>query len=336
MPVNNSSRSNSTVQGLNLVYPPTEDSDSKDLLTSPSDYPDFTAQLDLWTNLSFASDEPAFIDDTSRDSLDFRNSSVPQLDMDKDPQSVLITAPDKLPSSLHLDAPPSSTTTTTSLVPSSNFDISSFLAGFGIDPFLVPPQPSSPQFSSNPITNIPHTEAETQRVSKRPRARKSSVTSATTPIIARPTPSTSVPTAQGGGAGSPSDTGSASVTRGRAVSEGSEDPGVALLSATEDKRRRNTAASARFRAKKKEREQAMEKRSKELESRVNELERECEGLRRENGWLKGLVVGVTSGNPVPISTAVDEPSSSSSPASTANAILSQEAVKKRKRESLND
>ncbi|KAF8184943.1 hypothetical protein K438DRAFT_1436340, partial [Mycena galopus ATCC 62051] len=58
----------------------------------------------------------------------------------------------------------------------------------------------------------------------------------------------------------------------------------------EDKRRRNTAASARFRLKKKEREAALETRAKELEGRVNELERECEGLRRENGWLKGLVV----------------------------------------------
>jgi hypothetical protein len=37
----------------------------------------------------------------------------------------------------------------------------------------------------------------------------------------------------------------------------------------------------------------LEKKSKELETRVTELERECEGLRRENGWLKGLVVGVT-------------------------------------------
>lgn len=39
----------------------------------------------------------------------------------------------------------------------------------------------------------------------------------------------------------------------------------------------------------------MEKRNKELESRVGELERECEALRRENGWLKGLVVGVATG-----------------------------------------
>ncbi|KAJ8093489.1 hypothetical protein PM082_020346 [Marasmius tenuissimus] len=67
----------------------------------------------------------------------------------------------------------------------------------------------------------------------------------------------------------------------------------AAVAAAEDKRRRNTAASARFRMKKKEREFALETKAKELEMRVNDLEKECEGLRRENGWLKGLVVGVT-------------------------------------------
>jgi hypothetical protein len=50
----------------------------------------------------------------------------------------------------------------------------------------------------------------------------------------------------------------------------------------------------------------MERRSKDLENRVNELERECEGLRRENGWLKGLVVGVTSGNPSSIPSPSEE------------------------------
>jgi hypothetical protein len=74
------------------------------------------------------------------------------------------------------------------------------------------------------------------------------------------------------------------------------------LSPAEDKRRRNTAASARFRLKKKEREAALEGKAKELEAKVNELERECEGLRRENGWLKGLVVGVTGAAQGPTST----------------------------------
>jgi len=71
------------------------------------------------------------------------------------------------------------------------------------------------------------------------------------------------------------------------------------VAAAEDKRRRNTAASARFRLKKKEREAALEGKAKELEQRVSELERECEGLRRENGWLKGLVVGVTGAAQAP-------------------------------------
>ena len=70
------------------------------------------------------------------------------------------------------------------------------------------------------------------------------------------------------------------------------------LTAAEDKRRRNTAASARFRAKKKEREAAIERRAKDLEERVVQLERECESLRKENGWLKGLVVGATTGDGV--------------------------------------
>ncbi|KAJ3774816.1 hypothetical protein FB446DRAFT_727635 [Lentinula raphanica] len=65
------------------------------------------------------------------------------------------------------------------------------------------------------------------------------------------------------------------------------------LSAAEDKRRRNTAASARFRQKKKEREAALEAKAKELQDQVTGLEKECETLRRENNWLKGLVVGVT-------------------------------------------
>jgi hypothetical protein len=42
----------------------------------------------------------------------------------------------------------------------------------------------------------------------------------------------------------------------------------------------------------------MERKAKDLEERVIELERECESLRKENGWLKGLVVGATTGDGV--------------------------------------
>lgn len=59
----------------------------------------------------------------------------------------------------------------------------------------------------------------------------------------------------------------------------------------EDKRRRNTAASARFRIKKKQREAALELAARELETRVNELKQDNDRLRTENEWLKRLISG---------------------------------------------
>jgi len=61
------------------------------------------------------------------------------------------------------------------------------------------------------------------------------------------------------------------------------------LAAEEDKRKRNTAASARFRIKKKQREQALEKSAKEMTEKVTALENRINALETENKWLKGLV-----------------------------------------------
>lgn len=62
------------------------------------------------------------------------------------------------------------------------------------------------------------------------------------------------------------------------------------FAAEEDKRRRNTAASARFRVKKKQREQALERTAKELGDKAKELEKRVGQLETENEWLRGLVV----------------------------------------------
>ena len=79
----------------------------------------------------------------------------------------------------------------------------------------------------------------------------------------------------------------------------SADPARAL--AEEDKRRRNTAASARFRVKKKQREQALEQKTQELEKAKQALEQRVGQLETENEWLRGLVVekngGVGGGGP---------------------------------------
>ena len=61
------------------------------------------------------------------------------------------------------------------------------------------------------------------------------------------------------------------------------------MAAEEDKRRRNTAASARFRIKKKQREQALEKTAKEMTEKVSNLEARINQLEMENKWLKSLI-----------------------------------------------
>ncbi|KAI6808583.1 hypothetical protein KC340_g18339 [Hortaea werneckii] len=69
----------------------------------------------------------------------------------------------------------------------------------------------------------------------------------------------------------------------------------ARVAAEEDKRRRNTAASARFRVKKKQREAELEKRAKEMTDKVQQLEGRVQQLETENQWLKGLITERGSG-----------------------------------------
>lgn len=59
---------------------------------------------------------------------------------------------------------------------------------------------------------------------------------------------------------------------------------------SDEKRRRNTAASARFRIKKKQKTINLERSVSDLTGRAEELEREVTDLRRENGWLKEIVM----------------------------------------------
>jgi hypothetical protein len=58
----------------------------------------------------------------------------------------------------------------------------------------------------------------------------------------------------------------------------------------EDKRRRNTAASARFRIKKKLREQALQQTASEMTKKAKAFENRVHELEREVKWLKALIV----------------------------------------------
>ncbi|KAJ6164255.1 hypothetical protein N7470_002927 [Penicillium chermesinum] len=65
---------------------------------------------------------------------------------------------------------------------------------------------------------------------------------------------------------------------------------AARSAAEEDKRRRNTAASARFRVKKKMREAALEKSLKETNDKNGVLKARVSQLELENHWLRGLIM----------------------------------------------
>ncbi|UKZ45826.1 hypothetical protein TrVGV298_000019 [Trichoderma virens] len=63
-----------------------------------------------------------------------------------------------------------------------------------------------------------------------------------------------------------------------------------------DRRKRNTAASARFRIKKKQRWTALEKAVTEMSEKATQLENRITLLETENNWLKNLVIEKSNGN----------------------------------------
>lgn len=67
-------------------------------------------------------------------------------------------------------------------------------------------------------------------------------------------------------------------------------PSATSISAYEDKRKRNTAASARFRIKKKLKQQEMETKCKNLQDKVGGLEKKLLTLEMENKCLKNLIL----------------------------------------------
>jgi hypothetical protein len=270
------------LQGLNLIQPAqptdsylTDSQDSQDLLNL-SQFPELSAQLDIWTNLAFESDEPlVHLDDKKAGADEPTHSTHSIEDEDEDdPDDGQPAQADNHDNVVMADPLPAGPTAPRPAPrPLNAFDIGTLLAGFGVDPFMVPP-----------IQSTSATPSLAQILSLYPNATH------IPPLAPTSEPSVQPPTAKRARVRRPS------LSSDRASEDGSAGTGPAIstpLTPAEDKRRRNTAASARFRLKKKEREVALETKSKELEIRVSELERECEGLRRENGWLKGLVVGVT-------------------------------------------
>ena len=314
----------SPLHGLNLVAPdsPSDPISSREIL-SAEHFRQLSDQLELWSTLNFQSDDrgngpsPGGDDKDDDEGEPDRPGPAPlEGHVNAVNPSPTITNAESAAAAAHNEQmhqqpqqmafPP---------LQQPGMDMNSILASFGIDPYLVPqvpaPAPVSAQSAASaslaqllaayPFAHppfLPQLQTQDAQIvapsvlstapstssadahARKARSRKTSTVgdvsvfddsappSPISPSISLPTPPSSM---------SPP----ASASSGQNVTP------------AEDKRRRNTAASARFRMKKKEREAALEKKAAELEMRVGALERECEGLRRENGWLKGLVVGVT-------------------------------------------
>ncbi|KAF8893459.1 hypothetical protein BD779DRAFT_1506380 [Infundibulicybe gibba] len=282
----------SNLQGLNIVHPIQSHADSQDLLSGPP-FPDLSAQLDLWTNLAFDSDDT---------SLEIRGE-----DEEEERPATGTTGEAAIRdghTNVVIGKNLGNNQSSEGAAPSLNqaFDMNSFLAGFGIDPFSVPPLQAS-----SPAATVAPSLAQLLALHSVQNPFPAASVSSSTPVGQQSLSHSSTTSDDPYPASKRARTRKPSVSTAASSPETYRDetpaPSGTPMSAAEDKRRRNTAASARFRLKKKEREAALEGKAKELESRVNELERECEGLRRENGWLKGLVVGVTGAAQGPAVTA---------------------------------
>ncbi|KAG2215027.1 hypothetical protein INT45_010272 [Circinella minor] len=79
-------------------------------------------------------------------------------------------------------------------------------------------------------------------------------------------------------------------TKKRPINLTMEDKNEDQIAADEDKRRRNTAASARFRIKKKMREQAMEQNVQEMKAKSDRLQNRVNELELEVKWLRNLLI----------------------------------------------
>ncbi|KAF5380262.1 hypothetical protein D9757_008216 [Collybiopsis confluens] len=252
----------SHLHGLNIIRASQSDLSSQDLLSGP--FPD----LSLWTHLPFETEDgsnPMLLSDSGYNQSveeDDKLGKGKGLELEASAiHSGHVNVVTGINQSEYLSPIP----TAAPPMPSPSINVAGLLSSFGINPHIFAQQ-LQPQGTPSLAQLLTIHAAQSQ--------------SAVQPVANLSTPPSKRQRTRRDSAGEQSSDSPTSKTP---------------LSGSEDKRRRNTAASARFRLKKKEREIAMETKAKGLELRVSELERECEGLRRENGWLKGLVVGVTGG-----------------------------------------
>ncbi|EQL28671.1 hypothetical protein BDFG_08583 [Blastomyces dermatitidis ATCC 26199] len=161
-----------------------------------------------------------------------------------------------------------------------DFNLPNYTTGYPSPmlPLQTPAYPSQPQGSNHNGTPLPHGNLDRL------------ITSQPAPAMSPSNPSPSSSTAT-----------STHMNQGTKRKQDAMTPGsqsideAARLAQEEDKRRRNTAASARFRIKKKEREKNMERTVKDVTAKNAALEARITQLEMENRWLKNLITEKNGG-----------------------------------------
>ncbi|KAJ1843420.1 hypothetical protein LPJ70_003394 [Coemansia sp. RSA 2708] len=109
------------------------------------------------------------------------------------------------------------------------------------------------------------------------------------PAKAKVVPIAPAPSAQTAAAAAQAPATASSSAQAARVKTDDDNEGVRKVAADEDKRRRNTAASARFRVKKKLKEQVLERTAREMTAKAEALEKRVQELETETRWLKSLI-----------------------------------------------
>lgn len=243
----------SPISALNLINQPSPDISPEDL----------AAELDLWTNAHFSFDKPPGFalgeekDDMASDSLPHKLTSDKRLQ---------VTQPSSQPD-----------------LNSISF-LQSLTMPFSFDMSTVPV--TSVATSAPAMANVAPSDV-TPATKKRRKSIKDSSSKTSSPSIASPKQRE-----EEDNIAALSNLPSIAEVAAQVKEANPElpDDEIERLAIEEDKRRRNTAASARFRIKKKQREQALEKAAKENAQRVDQLVERVKELEKENKWLRGLIV----------------------------------------------
>ncbi|GAA6062641.1 hypothetical protein JCM10212_003453 [Sporobolomyces blumeae] len=275
-------------------------------LSFPCDGNALQAQLEQWTNVAFDFDSPDFGSDPAPPLPAFDESKplIASPFTSRGAQSLFspeATAPAASVAAATTSGPAEDSTIALSalLAPSSaSPDSTSPFSGSLVDPELALPSfshaaaalPAS--FFSSPTAFDPALLESTSTAAPSPASTSTLSTAAASAAKGKKSTTAASPT----GPPAAKKKRASTVEKSKALplpegvnTEGMTEEELNALAIEEDKRRRNTAASARFRVKKKQREQALEQSAKELRDRVAALEKDVESLRTENGWLRSLI-----------------------------------------------